>query len=60
MSGEERGKGPAGLCICPECGLKQLHEAGKPCRKEKCPKCGTEMVREGSYHHITMKKKGGE
>lgn len=40
-----RGLGPSGECICPNCGAKILHKPGVPCVQEKCPKCGTPMVR---------------
>jgi DNA-directed RNA polymerase subunit RPC12/RpoP len=40
------GAGPAGNCICPSCGIKVLHKAGQPCAVEKCPKCGSKMIRE--------------
>ncbi len=43
--------GPGGFCICPKCDYEKAHEAGIPCREEKCPNCGIRMVREGSYHH---------
>lgn len=36
---------PPGDCVCPECGAKVSHTAGKPCNDIKCPKCGTAMVR---------------
>ncbi len=55
-----KGFGPGGYCICPKCGERIPLQAGIPCRQEKCPKCGTGMIREGSYHHrIFEKKKGG-
>ncbi|MBD3155397.1 MAG: DUF134 domain-containing protein [Candidatus Aenigmarchaeota archaeon] len=38
--------GPGGSCVCPSCGKKVSHVAGQPCYKIKCPKCGTQMVRE--------------
>jgi transposase len=38
--------GPGGYCICPECGHKIKHVAGKPCNRQKCPKCGAQMTRE--------------
>jgi hypothetical protein len=38
--------GPNGKCICPECGYKIEHVTGKPCNRQKCPKCGTQMRRE--------------
>jgi predicted amidophosphoribosyltransferase len=62
MDKMRQGMGAGGNCICPKCGAKQPHRAGIPCREERCPKCGTRMVREGSYHHelIQEKKKGGD
>lgn len=38
--------GPGGFCICPSCGHKVEHVAGKPCNRQKCPNCGTIMTRE--------------
>ncbi|MEW6717472.1 MAG: hypothetical protein AB1345_08215 [Chloroflexota bacterium] len=38
--------GPGGYCLCPNCGHKVEHVAGKPCNRQKCPKCGTKMTRE--------------
>jgi hypothetical protein len=38
--------GPDGYCVCPKCSYKVEHTAGKPCNQQKCPKCGTQMVRE--------------
>lgn len=38
--------GPGGSCVCPRCGYRKPHEAGKPCRKEVCPNCGSSMVRQ--------------
>jgi len=32
-------------CVCPNCGYTKPHEAGKPCRFEVCPKCGSYMIR---------------
>lgn len=40
-----RGLGPAGECVCPNCGTKTPHEIGIPCYKMKCPSCGTQMIR---------------
>jgi len=54
---EKEGMGSGGFCICPRCDYKKAHIAGIPCREEKCPKCGTRMVREGSYHHKLIKEK---
>jgi len=56
------GLGPVGYCICPKCGYRKEHTSGVPCRDEKCPNCGSIMVREGSYHHklIEDKKKNNQ
>jgi len=45
------GMGGTGVCICPKCGERSPHQAGQPCLEERCPSCGTAMVREGSFHH---------
>jgi len=37
--------GPGGTCVCPKCGEKLPHAAGRPCNQTPCPKCGTMMVR---------------
>ena len=37
--------GPGGDCVCPNCGNRMPHQAGIPCYNQKCPKCGTKMVR---------------
>jgi predicted Fe-Mo cluster-binding NifX family protein len=37
--------GPGGECVCPTCGEKASHSAGKPCVRMACPKCGTPMTR---------------
>ena len=43
--GGGRGLGPGGECICPNCGYTIPHRRGIPCFQEKCPKCGSSMVR---------------
>ena len=40
-----RGLGPDGDCVCPQCGERTPHQRGVPCVEQKCPKCGTLMVR---------------
>lgn len=40
-----RGLGPDGECVCPQCGERTPHRRGVPCFEQKCPKCGTAMVR---------------
>lgn len=44
--GGPRAAGPGGNCVCPNCGKKVPHEAGKPCYEAVCPKCGAQMTRE--------------
>lgn len=38
--------GPAGNCVCAQCGHREPHERGVPCVLRKCPKCGASMTRE--------------
>jgi len=40
-----KGLGPAGECVCPQCGEKAPHQRGIPCYEQKCPKCNTPMTR---------------
>jgi len=49
--------GVGGFCICPKCGERIEHQQGIPCQEERCPKCSTKMLREGSYHHELLRKK---
>lgn len=41
--------GPGGFCVCtnPDCKNEIAHKRGVPCYQEKCPKCGSPMVRRG-------------
>jgi len=43
--GNKPGSGPAGNCICPNCGKKSPHVAGQRCIDQTCPDCGTKMIR---------------
>lgn len=38
--------GPGGNCMCPNCGKTVPHQAGVPCTQQKCPECGTTMIRQ--------------
>ena len=44
--GGARQAGPAGECVCPQCGHREAHERGVPCIQKVCPKCGTALTRE--------------
>lgn len=37
--------GPEGMCVCPGCGHEAPHQAGMPCARMNCEKCGTPMAR---------------
>ena len=43
--GGGRGLGPAGQCVCPNCGETVPHRLAQPCNQMTCPKCGTRMTR---------------
>ena len=53
----DRGMGPSGNCKCAKCGYVMPHRPGVPCREERCPKCGTRMIREGSYHDTLIQER---
>lgn len=40
-----RALGPAGNCVCPNCGATVPHRTGVPCFDIICPKCGSKMTR---------------
>ncbi len=44
--GGPKAAGPGGNCVCPNCGHKVEHGIGNPCNQQKCPECGTPMIRE--------------
>jgi Zn-finger nucleic acid-binding protein len=51
--------GEGGFCVCMHCGTKILHRENISCRAQRCPKCGTAMLREGSRHHLlALENKG--
>lgn len=52
--------GNVGNCICTKCEFSMPHRKGVPCKDQRCPKCGSKMLREGSYHHDLLKQKRGE
>jgi predicted DNA-binding protein (UPF0251 family) len=39
--------GPGGTCVCSKCGHEAPHQVGVPCTQQKCPQCGSPMVRKG-------------
>ncbi len=42
-----KGMGPGGVCVCPKCGTEIPHTPGVACVDEKCPRCGSRMIRKG-------------
>ena len=44
--GGSLGAGPAGFCVCPQCGTKVPHQRAQACSSVQCPQCGSAMVRE--------------
>jgi len=49
--------GSGGYCICTKCNYKSAHNRGVPCQEERCPDCGTKLMREGSNHHKLFQEK---
>jgi len=49
--GDGQGLGSSGACVCPKCGFSKSHTPGVPCMEERCPSCGSVLLREGSVHH---------
>ncbi|MDI6846426.1 MAG: DUF134 domain-containing protein [Candidatus Saccharicenans sp.] len=58
--GHQVGLGPEGICFCPKCGFRKPHVAGLPCREERCPQCGSVLIREGSEHQRMIEKNKGQ
>ncbi len=42
---DAQGKGPNGICVCPQCGYETAHERGRPCSGLTCPKCKIALSR---------------
>lgn len=42
------GLGSGGEFVCPKCGKTITHKRGVPCQDEKCPDCGSKMLRKNS------------
>ena len=38
--------GTGGYCVCAKCGTRQPHKRNVVCTTNKCPNCGTTMIRE--------------
>jgi hypothetical protein len=55
--GARGGMGAGGTCICVACGHREAHRPGAPCRRQRCPRCGKAMLREGSAHHAEYLRK---
>ena len=49
--------GAGGFCLCPRCGEKIPHIRGERCIEQRCPKCNSKMIREGSDHHERIERK---
>jgi len=57
QSQQEQAMGPTGRCICPKCEEVVPHQRGVPCQNQKCPACGSKMLRENGYHHKLLQQK---
>lgn len=49
--GSGGGMGAVGNCVCVKCGYSTTKKPGTPCMQEKCPNCGTVLMREGGNHY---------
>lgn len=36
------------ICVCPACGYEKKHEPSQRCRDEKCPVCGSRLMRKNN------------
>jgi len=45
LSWQKERKGPAGSCICSQCGYETPHQAGTPCSELQCLKCKINLKR---------------
>jgi hypothetical protein len=52
--------GAGGFCVCPKCGERIPHRSGVRCQDERCPDCGSKMLREGSEHHQLLEQRRAE
>ncbi|MGM0629419.1 MAG: cation diffusion facilitator family transporter [Patescibacteria group bacterium] len=43
---KERAVREGGYCVCKNCGYREPHKRGVPCKDVKCPECGEELRRE--------------
>ena len=40
-----------GECVCVKCGYESPKNQGTRCIDERCPKCGSIMLRKGGFHY---------
>ncbi len=52
----KEGSGPDGQCICIKCNYIAPKKRAVPCMEEKCPKCGSVLLRKGGSHHLKAVK----
>lgn len=57
--GQGGGLGSGGVCLCPKCGHRAPHLPGNPCLDQRCPECGSALVREGSPTHQKITERRG-
>lgn len=60
-SGRGSGMGAEGKCVCLKCGYSTPKKPAVKCLDERCPTCGTALVRKGGAHYINgIQKKNKE